>query len=625
MSPQSGIINIRNKFLTAILICHCTIIYAQDSLLVVNFYHATNGEKWINNNNWLSEKPLDEWFGLTVSGSFITEIDLPRNHLEGNLPNDLCKISSLKRINLSDNDLTGTLPDSIGYLDELEIIDLSHNDLTGSFDKLFTASAELKYLDLSHNQFDGRIPRNINKSTKLEFLNLSNNRLNGKIPLDLFRLYNLNKLDLHNNKFSGSIPRQIGSLIQLKYLDLSRNNFSGAIPKEIGKLINLTERLALNHNDLSGEIPSELCQLTELKYLWLNNNKISGILPFDIGKLNRLKSLFIYQNELVGPLPRSIGNLREMEIFYAQNNSFGGQIPNELWFLPKLKMLKFENNNLTGSIPGDLRILKAIQAIDLSNNNISTINDAIALPNSIITLNLSNNRLFCSESIAVRDNSLSKIVGIESQNCVENDWVAFALGTDEITFQSVATDSSAAKYFTITSSNARSNLIQIKNFDMTNFIVPDSLIKIEQDDTINVEISFSPISEGTYNDVIFIEDVVSNQNNFILVSGEGIEPGLPDRDPTIPWRYNLHPIPFSDGSEIIIKYDVPKSSVVDIAIYNLGGRPIKSIVNKSVETGYHELIWDGNNDNGEKVEPAEYLCVMQSGMFIQIQPLLILY
>ncbi len=600
--------------------------------MVVNFYHATNGEKWINNNNWLSKKPLDEWFGLTVSGSFLIEINLPRNHLEGNIPDDLCKISSLKKINLSDNYLSGALPDSIGYLEGLETVDLSHNDLTGSFDKLFTASTELKYLDLSHNQFEGTIPRNIKKSNKLEFLNLSKNRLNGKIPLDLFRLYNLNKLDLHNNNFSGSIPRQIGSLIQLKYLDLSRNDFSGAIPKEIGKLINLDERLALNHNDLSGEIPSELCQLTELKYLWLNNNKISGILPFDIGKLNRLKSLFIYQNELAGPLPRSLGNLREMEIFYAQNNSFGGQIPNELWFLPKLKMLKFENNNLTGSIPGDLRILKAIQAIDLSNNNISTINDTLALPNSIITLNLSNNRLFCSdsveyakESISVRDNSLAKIIGIENQNCVENDWVAFTVGTDEIAFQSVTTDSSAAKYFTITSLNDRSNLIQIKNFDKNNFIVPDSLIKIEQDDTVNVGISFSPISEGTYNDVIFIENVGSKQNNFILVSGDGIEPSLPDRDPTIPWRYNLHPIPFSDGSEIIIKYDVPKPSKVEIAIYNLGGRPIKSIVDQSIETGYHEFIWDGNNDNSEKVEPAEYLCVMQSGMFIQIQPLLILY
>ena len=27
-------------------------------------YHATDGDHWINNRNWLSDKPLEEWAGV---------------------------------------------------------------------------------------------------------------------------------------------------------------------------------------------------------------------------------------------------------------------------------------------------------------------------------------------------------------------------------------------------------------------------------------------------------------------------------------------------------------------------------------------------------------------------------
>lgn len=609
-----------------------TLLYAQDSLIVVDIYNSTNGDKWVNNDNWLSEKPLNDWYGITVSDSNITAIELPINHLKGKIPDNLCRLSSLEIINLSDNYLAGELPDSIGYLHNLEHIDLSHNNLSGSIGKLFNLNNKLKYLDLSNNHFQGDIPRTINNLKKLQYLKLADNLLSGELPGNLFKNNSISHLDLSSNSFSGTIPRHIGNLIQLQYLDLSRNNFSSEIPKEIGKLINLTDRLALNHNDLSGEIPIELCKLTKLEYLWLNNNKFTGILPFDIGNLIQLKTLFIYQNKFVGPIPNSIGNLRELEIFYAHDNSFGGEIPIELWFLPKLKMLKFENNKLNGSIPGDLRILKSIQAIDLSNNSISTINDTLKLPPSIISFNLTDNRLLCfdsrdtTETFAEIDASIiEKIVGIERQNCSELDLPSFTFQTDNIDFHSIPTDSSLSKYIQITSSNDTTIKILVKNFDTINFIVPDSLIRIEQDDTVSIPIIFSPVEKGIFNDVVLIEDTVNNQDDFILISGEGLDPGLPDRDPTIPWRYKLHPIPFSDGSEISIKYDVPKTSNIDIAIYNLGGRPIRSIIKSSVEIGYHEYIWDATDENGQIVEPSEYLCVMQSGMFIQIQPLLILY
>lgn len=607
-------------------------VFSQDSLQVVKLYQETEGANWINNDNWLSEKPLNDWYGITAIDMMVIAIDLQRNHLSGTIPEEIYALSSLRKLELSDNNLSGILPDSIGYLEYLDILNLSHNNLTGTIGNIVKSAENLTILDLSKNKFTGSIPKSIGRVKNLEILDLSDNNLIDKIPIDLFRLQKLTELNLKGNSLNGTIPRQIGNSVQLIFLDLSRNELSGNIPKEIGKLINLKERLALNHNQLSGSIPQEINSLTKLEYLWLNNNQLSGILPFGIGELTNLKSLFIYQNKFVGPLPHTLGNLRELEIFYAQNNRFSGNIPQELWFLPKLKMLKLENNQLSGSIPGDLRILKSIQSINLSNNRIDAITDTVSLPTSILSYNLTDNKLFCNKTdqnlvpnIVFSDNSLDKIMGLEKQNCSDEDWEPFSINVKNIDFDFVQTDSSAIKSFLLTSNNTRTNIIQIRNFDQSNFILSDSLINIEQGDTIKVDIIYSPISEGSHNDVILLNDIINKQTKYISIVGEGVETKLIERDTSIPWRLKLHPIPFSDGTEVTIKYDIPKVSNVNIAIYNLGGRPIKSLVNDNVEVGFHELIWDCTNDSGSKVEPGEFLCVMQSGMFIQIQHMMIIY
>jgi len=575
--------------------------------------------------------PLNEWHGLTVSDSNIIGIDLKRNHLTGQIPNEIGKLSKLIVLNLSDNNISGELPDSMEYLNNLEILDLSHNNIEGIIDNPLN-NYNLIILDLSNNNFKGKIPKSIGKLNKLEVIDLSNNHLSNQIPTDIFRIQRLMELNLQNNGLSGSIPRQIGNLMQITSIDLSRNKLSGTLPKEIGKLINLKERLALNHNQFSGMIPKEISALSKLENIWLNNNHFSGILPFELGKMTNLKSLFIYQNNNVGPLPNSLGNLRELEILYAQNNSFGGNVPQEIWFLPKLKMLKLENNNFLGEIPGDLRILQSIQSIDLSNNQFSAIADTITLPSSLLSFNIANNQLFCINSAESDEahakffsNSLDKIYGIENQDCSKNGWSSFNIEKHEIDFNLVQTDSIAMQKFWITSNVDRKNILQITQFNSQNFILSNSLLKIEQDDTVFVSLSYSPIDQDTHNDVLLIEDIFNNQVKFVSVYGESVETSLPKRDTSIPWKFNLHPIPHSNGTEMTIQYDAPKTSKVNLAIYNLGGKPIKSLVNDNVDVGYHSIKWNCHNDEGKKVEPGEYLCVMQSGMFIQIQHLMILY
>ena len=40
-----------------------------DRDVLVAFYHATNGPNWLNSGNWLSDKPLGAWHGVTTDNS----------------------------------------------------------------------------------------------------------------------------------------------------------------------------------------------------------------------------------------------------------------------------------------------------------------------------------------------------------------------------------------------------------------------------------------------------------------------------------------------------------------------------------------------------------------------------
>ena len=79
--------------------------------------------------------------------------------------------------------------------------------------------------------------------------------------------------------------------------------------------------------------------------------------------------------------------------------------------------------------------------------------------------------------------------------------------------------------------------------------------------------------------------------------------------------------------EICIKARVraiPEKGNANITIFNFGGRPIKTIANGTIDVGFHTFNWDGSDDNGNPIEDGEYLCVMQAGMFIQIQHILLI-
>ena len=236
-----------------------------DRSTLTALYNATDGPNWTNNTNWLSDRPLGKWHGVTTDANGrVTKLHLSNRGLTGTVPPELGRLSRLEELYLWSNQLTGPLPPELGNL----------SNLTG--------------LAIQDNQLSGELPEKLGNLSKLRGLHLWGNRLTGSLPAAIGNLTNLETIWLNSNQLSGPIPVGLGNLANLEQLWLSDNQLTGSVPPELGGLSNLTH-LYLSNNQLSGSIPLELGDLSNLERLYLAGNRLTGCIPaalLDVGDDN---------------------------------------------------------------------------------------------------------------------------------------------------------------------------------------------------------------------------------------------------------------------------------------------------------------------------------------------------
>jgi len=325
-----------------------------DSLALVALYNATDGANWTNNTNWLSDRPISEWYGVDCGTlGRVNGLDLYYNNLTGNIPPEIGQLTQLNYLSLRFNNLTGNIPSEIGQLTQLTYSDLGVNNLTGNIPPEIGKLTQLNHLELAANNLTGNIPSEIGQLTQLTHLYLQLNNLTGNIPPEIGKLTQLTELRLNENNLTGNIPPEIGKLTLINLLDLHINNLTGNIPPEIGELTQLTW-LDLGYNKLTGNIPPEIGKLTQLTWLSLASNNLTGNIPPEIGQLTKLSGLYLGVNNLTGNIPPEIGQLTQLTALNLAYNNLTGNIPEELANLPSnidLNGFDLRNNRLTGKIP----------------------------------------------------------------------------------------------------------------------------------------------------------------------------------------------------------------------------------------------------------------------------------
>ena len=317
------------------------LISERDALVAV--YHATDGENWAQDSNWLTDEPLGSWRGVTTDGNgSVIELNLNRNQLSGYIPAGLGSLPNLRILRMSGNNLGGTIPAGLSNLSALTNLELDDNNLIGSIPAALGNLPNLTWLDMSGNDLSGPIPTELSQLTRLTVFALSDNSLTGNFPWWLNEFDDLLILHLSGNQFTGCTPADLLSIwiedLSSTHLPTCREALITFFYATGGSQWETSTNWRDSAASLSrwfGVKTDDVGRVTEID---LSGNRLVGTLPPRIDALIHLELLDLSGNELIGPIPPELGNLTNLSTLYLRGNRLTGCVPAGL--------REIENNDL---------------------------------------------------------------------------------------------------------------------------------------------------------------------------------------------------------------------------------------------------------------------------------------
>lgn len=198
-----------------------------------------------------------------------------------------------------------------------------------------------------------------------------------------------------------------------------------------------------------------------------------------------------------------------------------------------------------------------------------------------------------------------------------NDWgdKSACYTTD---FQSFNEDGNVWEFMVITSLS--NSLVKLEFHAEEIFSENDDLILIDRDlqmaQNLLVQKEYSFISETAFKSKTF--RLIAGSDSFVEENSCGIN--------ILPEKFELFqnfPNPFNSATSI--KYTLPKTSTVQLAVYNLSGEIVRTLVDQpSQAQGYYLAIWDGLDNNDNPVASGIYFVYLKTPEFRTTKKLILI-
>lgn len=82
-----------------------------------------------------------------------------------------------------------------------------------------------------------------------------------------------------------------------------------------------------------------------------------------------------------------------------------------------------------------------------------------------------------------------------------------------------------------------------------------------------------------------------------------------------PMLLKLSPNPFLYESTLY--YQLEHQGRISIKVYNLNGQLVRSLIDKNLPSGLHQVIWDGKDDKGQILPAGSYTCQIVAGIHVE--------
>jgi len=83
-----------------------------------------------------------------------------------------------------------------------------------------------------------------------------------------------------------------------------------------------------------------------------------------------------------------------------------------------------------------------------------------------------------------------------------------------------------------------------------------------------------------------------------------------------------YPNPFNPATHI--RFDLPAASHVELAVYDIAGQRVRTLMQGQLEAGTFEALWDGRDEAGHSAASGVYLAVLRGADFRRTRSMLLL-
>lgn len=258
-------------------------VYEADRAGLIALYEALDGDNWTNNENWCSDRPLEEWEGVIVDyyEGYVTELLLRGNNVKGEIPDEVRYLTNLEYLQMGDNEVSYF---NIGNMPNLKILECSNNPISSldlsqnpKLEKLYIAWTEVSSLDFSNNP--DLVAVNCG-GTKIKNLDFSHNPKLYSLQCHNCNIESLNlsknqEMQYINFSSCGFASIDVSNFPKLRDLHCGWNNFETIDLSNNPELVSLScGNSNLNSLDVSNNplLESLYCASTKLTTLDLTNN-----------------------------------------------------------------------------------------------------------------------------------------------------------------------------------------------------------------------------------------------------------------------------------------------------------------------------------------------------------------
>jgi hypothetical protein len=136
-------------------------------------------------------------------------------------------------------------------------------------------------------------------------------------------------------------------------------------------------------------------------------------------------------------------------------------------------------------------------------------------------------------------------------------------------------------------------------------------------DTLSLEFASAPVAEGLVRDYFLVSTGV-----YATATPASQRPVRGESLPSVFSLAQNQPNPFSRATDISFALPVP--TAVKLEIFDLAGRRIAVLADRSFPAGFHKLSWSRTGASGATVSPGIYLYRIRAGGFVEQKKMVLL-